>query len=43
MVDVMAGEGEDWWDETLAETHEVIRKMLDGRIALPALVYVEIK
>ena len=43
VADVMAGEGEDWWDETLAETHEVIRKMLDGRIALPALVYVEIK
>ena len=43
VADVMVRKGEDWWEDTFVETHDAVKKMLDGRIPLPALVYVEIK
>lgn len=43
VADVMVGKGDDCWKEVFAETHESIKEMMDGRIPLPALVYVEIK
>ena len=43
MADVMVRKGEDWWEDIFVETHYAVKKLLDGRNHLPALVYVEIK
>lgn len=34
---------EDFWVETYGKTSGAVRKMLDGKTPLPALVYVELK
>lgn len=43
VADVMSGKGDDWWGDIFAKTHESVKAILDGKIPLPALVYVEIK
>lgn len=43
VADVLAGQGNDEWENIYAETHNSIKDILDGKISLPALVYVEIK